>query len=249
MAASGMIQTGTRSAPDTRALDDIGTTVKVAGTTRDYSTTPVAQSSTGRDRQNDPPTLAVTGLAPSYNAGDAAVSLFSGCSISTIESGQMILELRLTVENPANGAIDPKTSETLVYSYTYVSQFDEESAPAPLSNQILWSPGQGHSPLRARGIVADPAHQPEAHLSVPDQRHRGDRPLSDRRDRQQHRHLRRRPGHDAAAGADPLAGLRHAARRPVGPRDHAERDHGRIRRPHALFLRAPGRTACRRNTP
>lgn len=137
---------------DTRALDDIGTTVKVAGTTLDYSfPTPVAQSSTDETGQNDPPTLAVTGLAPSYNAGDAAVSLFSGCSISTIESGQMILELRLTVENLANGAIDPKTSETLVYSYTYVSQFDEESAPAPLSNQILWSPGQG---IRLSGLAA-----------------------------------------------------------------------------------------------
>jgi hypothetical protein len=52
---------------------------------------------------NDAPTLSATGLNPTFTEGGAATDLFSTVSISTVESGQSISELSLTVTNVNNG--------------------------------------------------------------------------------------------------------------------------------------------------
>ncbi|WP_167598988.1 Ig-like domain-containing protein [Comamonas sp. A23] len=53
---------------------------------------------------NDAPTLSATGGTPSYTENASAVDLFSGVSVGTIEAGQAITGLALTVGNLANGA-------------------------------------------------------------------------------------------------------------------------------------------------
>jgi hypothetical protein len=53
---------------------------------------------------NDAPTLTATGGTPTYTENGAAVDLFSGVSIGTIEAGQTITGLTLTVSNLADGA-------------------------------------------------------------------------------------------------------------------------------------------------
>ncbi len=40
-----------------------------------------------------------------------------------------------------SGTPDPDLQQTILYTYTWVTSFDEESEPAPLSNILLWSPG------------------------------------------------------------------------------------------------------------
>jgi hypothetical protein len=53
---------------------------------------------------NDAPTLSATGANPAFTEGGAAATLFSGALASTIEAGQTITALRLTVSNVADGA-------------------------------------------------------------------------------------------------------------------------------------------------
>lgn len=93
--------------------------------------------------QNDPPTLTATPLHPTYAAaGDPAVALFSGAAIGTVEAAQTIKAMTITVEGLSNGAIDTQLSQDILYSYTHVTDLDEESAPATVSVPLLWSPGQ-----------------------------------------------------------------------------------------------------------
>lgn len=40
-----------------------------------------------------------------------------------------------------NGTVDPALSSTVLFAYTWVTEFDEESEPSDLSNEALWSPG------------------------------------------------------------------------------------------------------------
>nr|WP_324258972.1 DUF4347 domain-containing protein [Cellvibrio fontiphilus] len=53
---------------------------------------------------NDAPTLIATGATPTFTEGGAAVGLFSGTSISTVESGQLITMLTVTVSNATDGS-------------------------------------------------------------------------------------------------------------------------------------------------
>ena len=53
---------------------------------------------------NEAPTLTATAFDPSFSAGGSAVSLFSGASVSTVESGQTITSLTMTVSNETDGA-------------------------------------------------------------------------------------------------------------------------------------------------
>lgn len=128
---------------DTRYIDGLTCKVFVGGTTRDVTLPTVgAQDATNESGQNDPPILTATPLHPTYAAaGDAAVNLFSGAAVSTIEGGQLIIRLVVEIEGLTNGAIDPATSQSLLYSYTHVTDLDEESAPALLTKPVLWSPG------------------------------------------------------------------------------------------------------------
>ncbi|HEJ7283138.1 TPA: hypothetical protein SMF87_004590 [Serratia marcescens] len=67
----------------------------------------------------------------------------------------------LAVQFPANkltislvsGTPDPELSSTVLYTYTWVTSLDEESEPAPLSNELLWSPGLD---VRLTGFTAPP---------------------------------------------------------------------------------------------
>lgn len=40
-----------------------------------------------------------------------------------------------------NGTADPALSSTVLFAYTWVTEFDEESEPSNLSDDVLWSPG------------------------------------------------------------------------------------------------------------
>jgi len=45
------------------------------------------------------------------------------------------------VDTTVTGVINPALQETILYTYTWVTDFDEESEPAPASDGVLWSPG------------------------------------------------------------------------------------------------------------
>ena len=53
---------------------------------------------------NDAPTLSATASSPTYSENGSAVALFSGAQVSTVEAGQGIDRLTLTVSNLSNGA-------------------------------------------------------------------------------------------------------------------------------------------------
>ena len=145
---------------DSRKLDGVISKVFVGGTKFDQVLPePGPVDATNESGQNDPPTLSATALNPSFpTAGGPAVSVFSGATVGTVESGQLILRIVVEVSGLANGAIDKTLSETVLYSYTHVTDLDEESAPAPLSSPLLWSPGHairltGFSPgSESRGV-------------------------------------------------------------------------------------------------
>ncbi|GGO81520.1 hypothetical protein GCM10011348_20750 [Marinobacterium nitratireducens] len=90
---------GTASTNATRSTADTTTN---GGTTAFSSGT--AQASLAVTAINDVPTLAATGTNPTFIEGDSAVDLFSGVSISTVEAGQTLSGLTLTVSNLANGS-------------------------------------------------------------------------------------------------------------------------------------------------
>ncbi|MCP4966727.1 MAG: hypothetical protein GY926_16060, partial [bacterium] len=65
----------------------------------DDTGTPNIVSTVNVDPVNDEPTLTATGSNPTFNEGGAAVGLFSGASVSTVEAGQTITGLTFTVTN------------------------------------------------------------------------------------------------------------------------------------------------------
>lgn len=54
----------------------------------------------------------------------------------------------------ANGTVDPDIKEGVVYTYTYVTSFDEESQPAALSAEVEFSPGMN---VDLSGFVVSPS--------------------------------------------------------------------------------------------
>ena len=50
--------------------------------------------------------------------------------------------------------VDKDLSSTILYSYTWVTEFDEESEPAELSDDLLWSPG---NKVKLTGFTAAPS--------------------------------------------------------------------------------------------
>ncbi len=71
---------------------------------------------------NDAPTAVATGLNPGFTEGGAAVDLFSGVTLATVETGQLIDRLVLTVSNVASG------TETLSIDGSVVALVDGASA-------------------------------------------------------------------------------------------------------------------------
>lgn len=84
---------GSRSTADARTNG--GTTAFSTGT---------AQASLTVTAVNDAPTLSATGGAFTYTENGSAVDLFSSVSISTIEAGQSINQLTLTVDDTVDGS-------------------------------------------------------------------------------------------------------------------------------------------------
>lgn len=127
---------------DTLEMENVGTTVRVNGTTLSYTFDPPAdQDSADVADQNDPPTLTTNGLNPTFDTDDSPVQLFNSTSVDTIEAGQKIIRIDIEVEGLVNGVVDPDQEVVSLYTYTYVTAYDEESEPAPLSSTVRWSPG------------------------------------------------------------------------------------------------------------
>ena len=96
-----------------------GTKVSTAtsgGTTAFSSATDVIDVSV--TSVNDAPTLTATGSNPTFTEDGSSVSLFSGAAASTIEGGQTITSLTLTVSNLANGAAERLTADGTTFNLT-----------------------------------------------------------------------------------------------------------------------------------
>ena len=97
--ATNSVRTLTYSVTDGNS-DNLGLGAATSTTTRTVNVIPV----------NDPPTLTATGTSPNFqeapglNTQAGAVTLFSGASIGTIETGQNIIGLTFTVSGLVNGA-------------------------------------------------------------------------------------------------------------------------------------------------
>ncbi|MGH2343376.1 hypothetical protein ACRC7T_18075 [Segnochrobactraceae bacterium EtOH-i3] len=77
-------------------------------------------------------------LDPDYATGDPAVAVFDNAVVSIPKRAT---EMVLTVSGLNIAEVDKDLSSTVLYSYTWVTKFDEESEPATLSRDLLWSPG------------------------------------------------------------------------------------------------------------
>lgn len=89
-----------------------------------------------------------------YITGDGVPKLMVGDDVYD-------LALPLPENKPTvvvTGTVDPDLSSTILYAYTWVTIFDEESEPSPLSDEALWSPGlvvtlsDFSSPPTTRGV-------------------------------------------------------------------------------------------------
>ncbi|MAG67867.1 MAG: hypothetical protein CMK74_18700, partial [Pseudomonadales bacterium] len=93
-------------------------TVSVTLTDGDGATSSQQDISVSVVAVNDAPTLTATGTNPSYTENNAAVMLFSGASINTVEAAQSISSLRMTISNLANGASELLTIDGSEISLT-----------------------------------------------------------------------------------------------------------------------------------
>lgn len=91
------------------------------------------------DGSNDIPVLVTKPLNPTYTTGVALA--FSGTKISTVDIGQTITSLTFEVGSLVNGNVSADLSQTILYAYTWVTKFDEESEPSDLSAELLWDQG------------------------------------------------------------------------------------------------------------
>ena len=67
---------------------------------------------------NDQPTLTATAVSPTFTEDGAAVDLFNGVSVATVEAGQTVTRLDLTVANLGNGAAEQLTIDGTTFSLT-----------------------------------------------------------------------------------------------------------------------------------
>ena len=88
---------------------------------------------------DDPPRLVAKPLNPDYTSGVAY--LFGEAEVSAVDAGQQITSLTFTVRNLVDGDVSEDLSQTIVYAYTNVTIFDEESEPSDLSEEMSWDDG------------------------------------------------------------------------------------------------------------
>lgn len=79
-------------------------TVRVVVTDGEGGTSNTSDVSVGVTGVNDPPTLSATGGSPTFTEGGAAADLYSSVAVSTVEAGQAITGLTLTVAGLADGS-------------------------------------------------------------------------------------------------------------------------------------------------
>lgn len=91
------------------------------------------------DFANDPPVMQAKPLNPTYTAGVA--QMFSDAKVVVIDEGQTIESITLEVSGLVNGSVSAELSQTILYAYTWVTKFDEESEPSDLSAEMLWDQG------------------------------------------------------------------------------------------------------------
>ncbi|NIE74160.1 DUF4347 domain-containing protein [Pantoea sp. Ap-967] len=109
IAVSALLQNLVYSNSNTTA-PNTGTRIISVSVTDDTGTSSTAAAVTVNVLAvNDPPQVTANGTNPTFTEDGAAVAVFSGAAISTVESGQTINQLTLTVSNLANG-----TAEKLV---------------------------------------------------------------------------------------------------------------------------------------
>jgi hypothetical protein len=83
---------------------------------------------------NDTPTLTASGASPTFTEGGAAQALFTGTAIGTVESGQNVTGLTLTVASLADGA-----AEVLIVDGTDVALTHGTSGTSTGGNAIGYS--------------------------------------------------------------------------------------------------------------
>lgn len=95
-----------RSVTYVNGSDDPDTTTRTVSVVVNdgVSNSSTATRSVSVTAANDAPTLTATGGTPTYTENGSAVDLFSAVSVSTVESGQTIRQLTLTVTNLADGS-------------------------------------------------------------------------------------------------------------------------------------------------
>ncbi|MBW8830002.1 MAG: DUF4347 domain-containing protein [Burkholderiales bacterium] len=84
--------------------DTTSRTVGFTVTDGDGGTSSTASTTVLLSAVNDAPTLGATGGSPTYTENGSAVDLFSAVSISTVETGQAISQITLTVSHVADGS-------------------------------------------------------------------------------------------------------------------------------------------------
>jgi hypothetical protein len=88
------------------------------------------------------PVLSITPLNPTWVNGSASgANVFSGATINPGSGAANISQIVFSIDGLTNGEVDSSISQTILYVYTYVTSFGEESAPSPVSNDLLWSSG------------------------------------------------------------------------------------------------------------
>ncbi len=79
-------------------------TVRFVVTDGDGGTSTAVTETINVTAVNDAPTLTATGASPTYTENGGPVALFTGAAANTVEAGQSIDQIVLTVTNVANGA-------------------------------------------------------------------------------------------------------------------------------------------------
>lgn len=104
---------------------------------------------------------AVVNVAPApiaedrlYVTGDGAPKIIAGDVTYPLA---VPAPSRALIASLGAGTVNPDQSQTILYTYTWVTTLDEESEPAPLSNELLWSQGIN---VTLTGFIAPPAGRP-----------------------------------------------------------------------------------------
>lgn len=84
-----------------------------------------------------------------YVTGDGKPKLIINGMIYDLAVPRPSTKLTATVD----GVPDPLLSSAVLFSYTWVTEFDEESEPSDLSDSVLWSPSL---PINVSGFTAPP---------------------------------------------------------------------------------------------